>query len=223
MGSLNFPNLDSLIAQFEGYYNESPDTPAFANNNPGNIGYGPFAVSQGATGSNNGFAVFPDAGTGFAATDALVSNYASQGANLQQLIEGVPGGSQGWAPANAPGNSQQSSDNYVSFLGQQLGVNPSTPLSSLSGSSPSDSSTAQPSNSWWNNLEQGFLNNLFPGVPLGSAQAANINPLNPATWPWSRVVVVVVVLMLIGGGILLFKPAQEFIAESSKTATEIAV
>jgi hypothetical protein len=42
------------------------------NNNPGDLEYGPFAVANGATGTDGRFAIFPDSDTGFAAMKALL-------------------------------------------------------------------------------------------------------------------------------------------------------
>lgn len=54
-------------------------TPAWRNNNPGNIKYGAFAMSCGATGKDaSGFAKFPTYEIGFAALKSLVTN-AAQG------------------------------------------------------------------------------------------------------------------------------------------------
>jgi len=45
---------------------------SWRNNNPGNLIAGTFANQHGAIGNNNGFAVFPDAATGEAASESLL-------------------------------------------------------------------------------------------------------------------------------------------------------
>lgn len=61
------------------------------NNNPGNIEYGPFAISMGATGSDGRFAVFPDMEMGYRAADALL-----KGKNYQNLS--IADAIRRWAP-----------------------------------------------------------------------------------------------------------------------------
>ena len=63
------------------------------NNNPGNIEYGPFAMSMGATGSDGRFAIFPDMEMGYKAADALM-----KGKNYQNLS--IAGAIKRWAPPN---------------------------------------------------------------------------------------------------------------------------
>ncbi len=54
------------------------------NNNPGNIEYGPFAISHGATGTDGRFAIFPTKDAGVAAMDALLAkNY--KGLTIEQI------------------------------------------------------------------------------------------------------------------------------------------
>jgi hypothetical protein len=61
------------------------------NNNPGNIEYGPFAMSMGATGSDGRFAIFPDMEMGYRAADALM-----KGKNYQNLS--IANAIKRWAP-----------------------------------------------------------------------------------------------------------------------------
>ena len=63
------------------------------NNNPGNIEYGPFAMSMGATGSDGRFAIFPDMEMGYRAADALM-----KGKNYQNLS--IANAIKRWAPPN---------------------------------------------------------------------------------------------------------------------------
>jgi hypothetical protein len=62
--------LSQAIAREEGYYIDG--TRAQRNNNPGNIEYGPFARSHGATGGDPRFAIFPTPEAGFAALVGLL-------------------------------------------------------------------------------------------------------------------------------------------------------
>lgn len=60
------------------------------NNNPGDIEYGRFTKSHGATGGDPRFAVFPDASTGFNAMRALLQS-AYLGLTVEQALNK-------WAP-----------------------------------------------------------------------------------------------------------------------------
>lgn len=82
------------------------------NNNPGNIRYGEFARSAGATGADSGgFAVFADMQTGIEATAKLLRSYASRGFDtIRKIISR-------WAPANE--NDTQA---YIAAVAKQLGV-----------------------------------------------------------------------------------------------------
>lgn len=84
------------------------------NNNPGNLEYGPFARSHGATGSDGRFAIFPDAKTGSDAQIALIQSGAYRGLTLDQFgnkySEGAPawkqtvGGALGIGPGDIVNN-----------------------------------------------------------------------------------------------------------------------
>ena len=67
--------LDAIKAKYSSSGKSRPNR----NNNPGNLEYGPFAIAHGAIGSDGRFAIFPDAATGIAAQQALLSTYKSQG------------------------------------------------------------------------------------------------------------------------------------------------
>lgn len=76
-------------------------TRADRNNNPGNIKFGPFAQSHGATGADgNGFAVFPSREVGFAAAEALLNSKAYRNLTLPQIGHRWAEGDPNWA-ANA--------------------------------------------------------------------------------------------------------------------------
>jgi hypothetical protein len=95
------------------------------NNNPGNITYlfGEFAKSVGATGADaDGFAIFPDAQTGQQATIKLLQSYGNRGFNTVSKIINR------WSPANGEGNTSASTNNYISYVANTLGVDPNTPL-----------------------------------------------------------------------------------------------
>ena len=115
-------SLSNAIAQFEGY--NVPGSVAQRNNNPGNLRSGP-----GQSGTDpNGYAIFPDAATGFAALNNQVSLNINRGLSLQTFIGGVPGGYPGYAPSGDNNNVA----NYVNFLSGKLGIDPNTPLNGLS-------------------------------------------------------------------------------------------
>src|SRR5215472_2295770 len=104
--------------------------PSVRFNNPGAIMYaGPnsWQATYGATSSGVGLgghlAVFPSAQDGFAAAAHLQGMYENSGfQSLNQRINR-------YAPANAPGNTQASVQNYVNYLSQQMGISPDQPFS----------------------------------------------------------------------------------------------
>jgi len=120
-------SLSNAIAQFEGY--NVPGSVAQRNNNPGNLRSGP-----GQTGTDSkGYAIFPDAATGFAALNNQVSLNVDRGLTLQTFIGGNQDPTQGAIyPGYAPSADNNNVSNYVSFLSGKLGIGPDTPLSGLS-------------------------------------------------------------------------------------------
>ncbi len=87
------------------------------NNNPGNINYGDFAKSMGATGSDGRFAIFPNAEGGLAAMSALLTNYGKNG--LDTVAEII----NKWAPP-----SENNTAGYSAMVAKALGVSPNQPL-----------------------------------------------------------------------------------------------
>lgn len=81
------------------------------NNNPGNIEYGPLALSFGATGSDGRFAIFPDQKTGSAALDGLLQRYEKQGLNTTAGVIGK------WAPP-----SENNTAAYAASVAKRMGV-----------------------------------------------------------------------------------------------------
>ena len=115
-------SLANAIAQFEGY--NVPNSVAQRNNNPGNLRSGPGQIGT----DSNGYAIFPDASTGFAALQNQVSLNIDRGLSLQTFIGGEPGGYPGYAPSADNNNVS----NYVNFLSGKLGLDPNTPLNGVS-------------------------------------------------------------------------------------------
>ena len=115
-GSLTYTNADGTTTSMSG------GSMAWRDNNPGNIIAGPFATSQGAIGSNNGFAVFPDVATGTAALTTLLESSSYQSLSVDAAIAK-------YAPP-----SQNNTASYQATIETQLGVSGSTPLSALSSS-----------------------------------------------------------------------------------------
>lgn len=78
-----------------GLTNETDIPRNLRNNNPGNIEYGNFAKSQGATSSDGRFAVFPDMETGKQAQIALLKKYVGEGTNtISKMVRK-------WSPVSA--------------------------------------------------------------------------------------------------------------------------
>lgn len=213
--TLSFPAIDQAIANFEGF--GTPGTLAQRNNNPGNLMYGSFATSHGASGavaSPGGIlAVFPDATTGAAAEDALVSQYANQGYTIQGLINA-------WAPGTAPGNTPQSTQNYVNNVASIVGVPASTPLSQVAGVSPTTGQINLPG------VTQGSSPSLLSSI-LSGITGPSLTPGLPSLtgalgFSWGRVGAFLIGIVAIIGALYLFKPTQEIIAAPVRAGTRAA-
>jgi hypothetical protein len=117
----------------EGWFNSG--TLAQRNNNPGNL-----RASSLATGTDSrGFAIFPDADTGWAALDRQLEIDASRGLTLASFI-------QKYAPS-----SEHDTAGYLSYLVNQLGTGANTLLKDLVGSdsnSPAGTSGEFPQWTW---------------------------------------------------------------------------
>lgn len=178
--TLQYPGVDSAISKFEGF--GTPQAPTITQaNNPGALQYSPFAIKNGAVGSLNGFAIFPDQTTGTGAEDALVQSYANQGFSIDQMINA-------WAPATASGNSPASTQNYVNSVANTLGASPATPVSSLAGVT-SAAPTSSPGVA--NTLLNAYLN------PFGTSASGTVT--------FARIGAFILGFILIAAGLYLFK------------------
>jgi len=119
--------IAQAIYQMEG---SGPTTIATRNNNPGNLRSGP-----GQIGTNGGFAVFPDMATGWAALDNQINLNISRGLTLNQFFGGLPGVYAGYAPSADSNNPSA----YATFVANQVGIDPNTPLNALAGDGTGDS------------------------------------------------------------------------------------
>jgi hypothetical protein len=102
---------------------QSPSSATYAprgirNNNPGNIVYGKFAQSMGATGSDGRFAVFQSMEDGIKAAVKLLEGYVAKGTDTVRKIISK------WAPANENNTSA-----YVDAVAKKLGISADTKLS----------------------------------------------------------------------------------------------
>ena len=117
-------DLAQSIARMEGFL--VPGSIAQVNNNPGNLRSGP-----GQIGTANGFAVFPDVATGYAALDSQIAYNESLGLNLNQFFAGEPGVYPGYAPSADFNNPSQ----YASTVAGMLNIDPTVPLTDVLGNS----------------------------------------------------------------------------------------
>ena len=193
-----FPSLDQAIGQFEGF--GTPGTIATRQNNPGNLVYGPFAQSMGASGAGtNNIAIFPNSQTGLSAMDSLIQQFAGSGYNIQQLINT-------WAPGNAPGNSPQSTQNYTNYVAQQTGATPTTPVAALQQGNQILANAGAMLGGLTGSVIGGGTNPAL--VAQGSVQGGNAGSnLQTAIsgWSFSRITSIAVGLIAIAGSIYLFK------------------
>jgi hypothetical protein len=127
--------LAQAIARFEGFF--TPGSVAARNNNPGNLRAGTGQIGTDA----NGYAIFPDQATGFAALSAQINLNISRGLSLNTFFAGqrdaegntIPGGYPGYAPSADANNPAQ----YASTVAGWLGIDPTAPLNTLGGSTAS--------------------------------------------------------------------------------------
>lgn len=108
-------------------YEHSGGTIAWRNNNPGNLrgyksvfGQGAIGVGGGATKDAPGFAIFPDADTGWRAMVDLLSNDSYQKLTIEGAINR-------YAPP-----SENNVENYLKALEKQTGFPRTTPMNNLS-------------------------------------------------------------------------------------------
>lgn len=133
--SKGMSGLIDAISKFEGFGASASNAPT-RNNNPGDIVFGPFAASYGATKDPaSAFAVFPDSATGFQAANDLLSGPAYSGLSLSAAISKWNGGG-----AN--------SGDYTNYVASYLGVDPNTLVSDIiaGGGGSSLSDALSPSN-----------------------------------------------------------------------------
>lgn len=185
------------MAAFEGY--GTPGTIATRQNNPGNLIYGPFAENNGAIGPGaKGIAIFPDAATGQAAQDALITKRADQGYSLSDLINS-------YAPPNAPGNTPESTQAYLDYVTGKLGASPSTPVSATGDTSKlSDNQFC--TGAMWLNPYCWYSAVKNPGSTILGMNSTPANGAAPA-FSFGRVGAFILGLLFIGGGLYLFKPS----------------
>ena len=93
------------------------------NNNPGNLIFNNYTQGLGATGQDkDGFAIFESPDAGQQASIANLQNYGRRGINTVSAVINR------WSPPNAPGNTKESTDNYVAYVAGKLGVDPNAQL-----------------------------------------------------------------------------------------------
>lgn len=113
----------NIVQLADGSIIKQDGTRAWRNNNPGNINYGSFAVSQGAIGSDGRFAIFPNYTAGRVAKENLLfSSSAYSNLSIGQAISK-------YAPS-----SENDTNNYISQITNSLNVSSDTQLSSLTAS-----------------------------------------------------------------------------------------
>ena len=106
------------IAREEGWL--TPKSRCRRNHNPGNIGYGQFAIAHGAIGEDSHhFAIFRTDGDGFLAAQALLSTPKYIGLTVAQAIGD-------WAP-----EEEIDTDLYIRNVCAWCGCNPTTPVCDL--------------------------------------------------------------------------------------------
>lgn len=206
---LNYPVIDSLIAQFEGF--GKAGVPATVNNNPGNLIASPFSTAQGAIGSNNGFAVFPDPQTGTAAMDALVQHYDSKGLTIADLI-------QKWSPGSAPGNTPAGTQSYTDFLSAGLGVPSQTQIGMAEKKTP-DSGSPTGSGSSTPSLLSSINSAVFQAINgRKPGQSGSDATGTQAQFTFARIGAFILGFIFIAAGLYMFKPVQNIVTTTARGA-----
>jgi hypothetical protein len=120
--------LASAIQTHEGYY---PGSPAYVNNNPGNLVY----VGQpGATAGAGGFARFSSYDAGLSALKSQINLDAARGTDAAgRPINTVTDLISSWAPSSDPRNNTPA---YIAAVANSTGFDPNAPLSSLGSDVP---------------------------------------------------------------------------------------
>ena len=119
--------LQQAIGRQEGY--SRPGTRATMNNNPGNIIWGEFSRTHGATGGDDaGYAVFPNQPAGFAALTALLTdpNYVHD--TVGQAINSYLG-----HPSTNPLSKGNNASLYIQDVCEWCDAAPTTPIADLLG------------------------------------------------------------------------------------------
>ena len=119
-------------------------SPAWRNNNPGNIRKSKFALQHGAIGSTDKWAVFPDEETGLNAIVDLLQTKTYMNLTIKEAINK-------WAPVS-DGNNPNS---YAEHIAQKTGLTPESRINSLTNSDLKKISRAiQQIEGWKPGLEQ---------------------------------------------------------------------
>jgi len=131
-GSIAPSAVDAIagaIQNEEGYY---PGSPAYTNNNPGNLVY---VGQSGATLGSGGFAHFQTYDQGLAALKSQILLDATRGTDAKGMpVNTVSDLISSWAPASDPRNNTAA---YIASVSSQTGFDPNAPLSSLGYDAPS--------------------------------------------------------------------------------------
>lgn len=91
------------------------------NNNPGNLKFGPFAKSMGATGADaDGFAIFPDTSAGTRAQENLLLGSGYFGGGRRTIASIIS--------KYAPASDGNSVGDYAKFVAKETGIAPNQPL-----------------------------------------------------------------------------------------------
>lgn len=91
------------------------------NNNPGNLKFGPFAKSMGATGADaDGFAIFPDTSAGTRAQENLLLGSGYFGGGRRTIASIIS--------KYAPASDGNSVGDYAKFVAKDTGIAPNQPL-----------------------------------------------------------------------------------------------
>jgi len=100
----------------------SGGTPAWRNNNPGNVEYGQFSLDQGAIGQDGRFAIFASYSAGLNATSSLLQTNTYQSLSIDGAISR-------YAPS-----FENNTAAYQNFISNSVGVPGSTSMSALTDS-----------------------------------------------------------------------------------------
>lgn len=160
----NSPELQAWIARQKAAQASMAATRGMRNNNPGNIKYGAFARSMGATGQDTGgFAIFPSAQAGIAAIVANLRSYGRKGFDTPSEI------AHRWSTTDQAAYTKTLAALFGGNADKQLDMTNNSVLSALANGIVSQENGKNP----YASLIANSLNMAYSGAPRSAQTGAS--------------------------------------------------